>query len=330
MRIIIFKSTFMGQLIPVQKAPILEINAPVLLTADKNPVLIYLGSLSNGSRRTMKQSLDAIANLISTGAIADSINFPWWLLRYQHTAVVRSQLALNHSSATANKMLSAVKGVLKECRRLGLMSADDLVDAIDFKRIKGQSLPAGRMLSPEEIKALFQSCCEDKTAAGHRDAAMLAVMLSGLRRSEVVKLEVRDVDSDSGEIIVRGGKGNKDATTYLQSGAEKYISSWLAVRGDIKGALFNPVSQKGEVSVGRGMTDQTVMNMLMKRAKLAGVKDVSPHDFRRTFISNLFDANVDGSTVQALARHSNFATTVKYDRRGDRAKRKAAASLSLP
>ncbi|MDF5721508.1 MAG: tyrosine-type recombinase/integrase [Rhizonema sp. PD37] len=298
-------------------------------TEDTNPVFVYLSSLSESSRRTMGQSLDAIAGILTQGQVG-SRNFPWWQLKYQHTTALRSILMERYRPATANKMIAALKGVLKECWKLNLMNSDDRMRACDIKSIKGESLPSGRMLNQGEINALIQSCCFDKTPTGCRDAAMLAVMMSGLRRSEVVKLDTTDINIDSGAITVRAGKGNKDAITFLQGGAEQYLKDWLAIRGDAPGALFNPVTQKKEVKVGHSMTDQVIMNMLLKRAKLAGVRDVSPHDFRRTFISNLFDAGIDSSTVQGLARHSNFATTQRYDRRGDVAKQKAAAQLYIP
>ncbi|OYE03067.1 hypothetical protein CDG79_20620 [Nostoc sp. 'Peltigera membranacea cyanobiont' 232] len=52
--------------------------------------------------------------------------------------------------------------------------------------------------------------------------------------------------------------------------------------------------------------------------------------FRRTFISELFDAGVDISTIQQLARHSNANQTTRYDRRGDETKRRAVQKLSIP
>jgi site-specific recombinase XerD len=84
------------------------------------------------------------------------------------------------------------------------------------------------------------------------------------------------------------------------------------------------------ITAGRRMTDQAVYHILANRAKRAGVFHFSPHDMRRTFVSDLLDAGADIATVSKMAGHANVQTTARYDRRGEAAKQKAATLLTIP
>ena len=77
------------------------------------------------------------------------------------------------------------------------------------------------------------------------------------------------------------------------------------------------------------MHPDSVWRMLQNRADQAVLESFSPHDFRRTFCSDLLDAGVDIVTVQKLAGHASPVTTAKYDRRGEETKRRAVQNLKF-
>lgn len=202
--------------------------------------------------------------------------------------------------------------------------------AIAIERKTGQRLLTGRALSIWEVQALFHVCAQDKSVKGSRDAALIAVLYSaGLRRSEVVAVDLADWSEQENCLIVRSGKGDKDRTNYLNSGATAALLDWLVWRGGDLGALFYPTRKGGKVKA-RPMTDQAVLDILRQRGKEAKVAHFSPHDLRRTFASNLIDAGVDIVTVQNLMGHASPVTTAHYDRRGEEAKRRAASLLHTP
>jgi site-specific recombinase XerD len=276
----------------------------------------------------MRQSLNAIASLLTNNECdADTLN--WAALTYQHTAMVQSILLKRHAPITVKKMMAALRRVLQEARKLKLMDEDSYSTAVDLPQIKVSKKLRGRALSQAEITALVEVCKSDPTVQGTRDMAMIAILRgAGLRRAEVVKLGLQDFTSETGGLEVRQGKGGKDRMVYLPDSAVVLVEDWLDVRGRSPGALLCPIRKGGQIEM-RYMTPQAVLLILQKRAEQAGVESFSPHDFRRTFCSDLLDAGVDIVTVQKLAGHASPVTTAKYDRRGEETKRRAVQKLGL-
>jgi site-specific recombinase XerD len=298
--------------------------------ADRHPAAVYLASLAPGSRRAMRQALDVCAGIISSGR-DDAETLDWAALRFQHTSAIRAALAERYAPAGANKALAALRGTLKAAWRLGLVDAETYHRAADVPTVRGERPLAGRALSAGELAALFRVCGADARANGRRDAALLAVLYAaGLRRSEATGLDVADYDAEAGTLRVRHGKGGKVRVVPLNPQAQAALGEWLAARGNEPGSLFQAVDQAGRIRPGP-MSSQAVALMLRRRGRQAHlVRPCSPHDFRRTFVSDLLDLGTDLVTVQKLAGHSNVTTTARYDRRPAAAQTAAAARLHVP
>jgi integrase len=127
-----------------------------------------------------------------------------------------------------------------------------------------------------------------------------------------------------------GWLSKKQRTAKLTNGAARAMSDWLAIRGSDEGPLFLAINKSDKVRPAARLTSQAVYNMLKRRAAAAGVAHFSPHDLRRTYVSDLLEAGADIATVAKMAGHSNVQTTARYDRRPEQAKDKAAELLHFP
>jgi site-specific recombinase XerD len=298
------------------------------LPLDQNPAAVYLARLKKSSRRPQKSALDTVAGILSGGRL-DCFNLDWSRVRYQHTALVRSQLLDGYAPNTANRILCALRGTLQQAWLLGHMSAEDYHRAAHISPIIGERLPAGRELSHDEISKLMLDCINDSRHLGTRDAAIIAVMYAGgLRREEVTKLDMVDSDLANAKLVVHG-KRSKDRAVYLTEGAVEALKAWIRVRGKEAGPIFVHINKGNNLIEGKRMTTQAIYYLLKSRARHAGVDRFSPHDMRRTFISDLLEAGVDIATVARMAGHSSVDTTARYDRRPEQAKQRAALLLKI-
>lgn len=303
---------------------------PTAGSTDKG-LTAYLATLAKGASRTsMRSALDQVARILTGDEQADAFRIPWNQLRFDHMAALRSHLAERYAPATANKMLAAVRGVLRGSWRVGTMDTVDYSRAVDIQSVRGSRLLSGRALSAGEIRALFGVCAADRTPAGSRDAAAFAMLFgAGLRRSEAVSVQLDDYERETGALTITG-KGNRQRLVYATGGGKEAIEAWIADRGGYwDGALLAPVRKDGQVQE-RPMTPQALMYRLHTRCEQAAIDACSPHDLRRTFVSELLDAGADITAVQRLAGHQSPTTTARYDRRGERAKKKAAEMLVVP
>jgi len=299
-----------------------------MLGTDTGPVASYLARLAPGSRRSQLSALNKVALLITRGA-ADVHTFNWAALAYPQTAAVRAALSERYAPNTAKRMIAALRGVLKECWRLGRMTHDEYARAADIAPVGGQLPPRGRALNEGELEILFRTCQDDCAVAGVRDAAIIAILYgTGLRRSELVRLDIVDFDSASGVLRIRG-KGKQARSAYVVEETRDILDRWLRLRGISPGPMFLPVTKSGRFRLKR-LTCEGVAHVLAKRAGTARVERFSSHDLRRSFVTHLLDAGADLAVVQKLAGHRQISTTAIYDKRGEAAKLKAAKLVRIP
>lgn len=294
-------------------------------------VVSYLAQLSPSSRRTQAWALQAIVNLVTKRTDVTIYAFPWHQLTPVVVALIKQGLS-EYKHTTSNRILAALRGVITSAWRIGLMDAERKERLLDFTPVRGTSLPAGRHIGKDEIRAMKVSV-NDKKTVGIRDIAILALLAgTGLRRSEVCSIDLSGyADTDGhGKSVAVTGKGNKQRSVAVPSWVQSSLDAWLEVRGKEEGPLFLPINRAGEPMM-RRLSASSVALAVQNAAEIAGIdKHLTTHDFRRTYVSNLLDAGVDLAVVQRLVGHSDPKITARYDRRGKAAERAAAEKVSDP
>lgn len=298
--------------------------------ADEHPVAVYLAQLTSvDSRPAMKSGLERIAGIVDASATAETL--PWHQLRFQHTMVIRAELVANYGARTVNRMLSALRGVLKTAWRLGQIETADYQRAVDFKGMKTTGLPpSGRVVSIEEVCTVLVAAAKQDPPKSWRDQGLLIVMFAGgLRRQEASALDVENYDSAAGSIAVRRGKGGKYRTTYLAEGYQAWLEPWVRFQRERAcEPMFVRLGKGAEPST-RRLSRAGVDHVLGELVGLAGIADLTPHDLRRTFATDLLENGADILMVQQLLGHADVKTTAIYDRRGEKSKQAAAEKMPV-
>lgn len=280
---------------------------------------------SANSRRSMAASLRVLGLHLTGRPVTDPRAVPWAAIRYTHAQELRARLAAQYATASANRHLNALRGIVRECWQLGIISQEEYLRLAQVKLLRHSAPDTGRALKPAEVDALYASC--DQSEQGRRDAAILALALgAGLRRSEVCALDATHYDATEGKLSVLG-KGNKWRNLYPSPNVREVLESWLAVRGRLPGPFVCPCDKSGRVQRGKALSDQGVYAITQAIGRRAKVAQFRPHDLRRTFITRLLEKGGDALTVSKLAGHESVQTTMRYDKRGEAAKKQVMALL---
>ena len=168
----------------------------------------------------------------------------------------------------------------------------------------------GRILVEKRIKKAFTA--EDLARIRDacrtlRDRALVEFLYStGCRVSECTALQVKDINFRADELIVFG-KGHKERVCYLNKIAKNYLREYLRSRD---AAHNTPLFCHTRLDA--RLTPRSVELILKDIGQRAGVENVHPHRFRRTFATDLWKAGVPVETIRILMGHTNIATTLRY------------------
>ena len=235
----------------------------------KNPALAYLSRLgSSRSMITISNCLKHIAVILGSSDIESA---DWAKLKRNHWTEIKKTLTEKGcSGATQNLYLTAFKTVAKEAWTLDLIPQSSYLKIQALTGVKYERLPKGRSLSGKEAGGLL-AACDDGTNQGKRDKAMFALMLGcGLRRAEVVQLEMKNWDCCNRSFCFIG-KGNKERRVFVPKKIDRIIDEWLMARGLEDGIFFPRICPGADKSklLFRTMQPSSIYRILQKRAGLA-------------------------------------------------------------
>lgn len=284
------------------------------------PLTAYLASVPAASSRTttLKRLRSIVAILqrkpVASVTVEAARAFPWETITYDTALTVSAVLqGQNLAPATINATMDALKGVLRQAWLLGLVPREVVDKIAELKRVSNVRPPAGRALSEDEIILMLNVCGGD--AKGARDRAILALLYGcGLRRDEAINLRVEDYNATAATIRVRG-KGNKIADVPAAPWVVDALDLWLEFRGTSPkcDTLLIGVTKVDSLRYVH-LTGAGIAFAVRMIARAAGVVNVTPHDLRRTFVTEALRTD-DVLQAQRLARHASPATTARYDRR---------------
>lgn len=157
----------------------------------------------------------------------------------------------------------------------------------------------------EHVRAMLATCKAGKFT-NERDKVILLVLLdTGVRAGELLALDRQDIDTLTGDVVIRKSKSRKSRSVFLGRQARRALRSYLRLRKDGTRPLF--VTDEGERLKMAGLRQ-----IILRRAKRAGVSPPSLHSFRRAFTLAMKRAGADLITIQKLLGHADLSQLIRY------------------
>ena len=209
--------------------------------------------------------------------------------------------------ASIARKLSAIRSFYRYLLREGMVSASPVATTSSPKLDK--RLPS--FLTIEEVERLLKAP-DLSTPQGQRDQALLELLYAaGLRVSELVNLDLNQINLDTNEIRV-WGKGSKERMVLMGEPAAEALRNYLG-QGRPKLLVEKRSNALFLNRYGQRLAERRVQRILKEYAKKSGIgKRVHPHMLRHTFATHLLDGGADLRVVQELLGHARLSSTQIY------------------
>ena len=219
-------------------------------------------------------------------------------------AIIAQQHLDGASGRSLARRLSALRGLYNHLLKLCKVESNPAADVLAPRDRK--ALPS--TLDPEEVSRLLKENLNDPMIS--RDLAMFELMYSsGLRLSELVNIDLVDLDLTVGQVRVTG-KGGKVRDLPVGRHAVEAINKWLVFRRALPGAADKAVFISAR---GKRIAPRTVQMRLKKLAESQGLsRNCYPHMLRHSFASHLLESSGNLRAVQELLGHADISTTQVY------------------
>ena len=211
------------------------------------------------------------------------------------------------STATIHRKAACLRSFYRHLRREGVRESDPTA-ALTAPR-RGRKLP--HVLTRDEVNRLL-SQPQGSEPAALRDRALLETMYAcGLRASETIGLELRDIDLEE-QVLRARGKGSKERIVPIGRKAVEALRLYLE-RGRPRLVNGRPEPHVFVNFRGGALTRQGLYKIVRRHALRAGLADrMSPHTLRHTFATHLLSGGCDLRSVQEMLGHADVSTTQLY------------------
>jgi len=279
---------------------------------DIKKFLAYLKAekgLADNTSFAYENDLSQLAKFVEEEA-AKAGNIPSWDA-FSRPAMMRYLLNLQekkYAATTRARKLAAARSFFKFLTSEGIIKEDPTHNMESLN--VGRSLP--KPISINQVKALLEQPAKLSTPEAKRDEAMLQLLYaSGIRVSELISLNVEDVNTLDGDVRVFG-KGHKERIIPIHQQAAKIVEEYV---GKARPQLAHNKDEKAMFLNRRGerLTRQGFWQILKQYAKQAGLSiQVTPHTLRHSFATHMLSGGADLRAVQELLGHANISTTQVY------------------